>query len=242
MNETGTMQLPPQASTFAPQVDQLYYFIFWGCLIFFLLIVGVSAWFIFKYRRRPGDTYRPSPTHNNFLEITWSVVPLVLLMVVFVWGFNGFMTAYTMPAGAKDYYVTGAQWQWRVTHPHGVTEFNEMHVPVDTKIRVILNSVDVIHSFFVPAFRVKMDAYPNQYTTLSSKLPKQEAITCFALSIAVKSTLLWWGKSSCILKRTMMPGFNRPLVCVRVRPRLNSEHACMRHAPASPVIPLTAPG
>ena len=166
MNDTGTMQLPAQASTYAPQVDQLYYFIFWGCLIFFVLIICLSAWFIFRYRRRPGDTYLPSPSHNNTLEITWTIIPLILLMVVFVWGFNGFMEAQTIPKGAQDYYVTGAQWQWQVTHPHGKTVFNEMHVPIDTKVRVVLNSKDVIHSFFVPEFRVKMDAYPNQYTTL----------------------------------------------------------------------------
>jgi cytochrome c oxidase subunit 2 len=166
MNDTGTLQLPPQASTVAPDVDALYYFIFWGCTAFFVLIVGLAAFFAVKYRRRPGDTYRPSPSHNTPLEITWTVVPLLLVMIVFVWGFRGYMKMHTAPGQALEYNVIGKQWLWQINHPGGAVEVNQMYVPVDRPVRLLLQSEDVIHSFYVPDFRVKMDAYPNQYTSM----------------------------------------------------------------------------
>jgi len=166
MNDNGTLQLPPQASDYAQGVDSLYYFIFWGCMVFFVIIVALSAFFILKYRRREGDTYRPSPTHNTPLEIAWSVIPMGLLLVVFFWGFEGYLDAHIAPAGATEYYVTGKQWLWEIRGPEGGATVNDMYVEVNKPVKVILTSTDVIHSFFVPAFRVKMDAYPNQYTTL----------------------------------------------------------------------------
>jgi len=166
MNELGTLQLPPQASTIAGDVDSLYYFIFWGCMAFFVLIVALCAFFVMKYRRRSEDEIGSGPSHNTPLEVTWTVVPLVLVMVVFFWGFRSYMEMHTAPAGALEYYVTGKQWLWQVNHPTGAVEVNNMYVPVDEPVKVILQSEDVIHSFYVPAFRVKMDAYPNQYTTL----------------------------------------------------------------------------
>ena len=166
MNDNGTMQLPPQASTVAPDVDALYYFIFWGCMVFFVIIVALLAWFAFRYRRREGVPYLHSASHNTPLEITWSIVPLILVMIVFVWGFRGYMLAHASPGNAIEYYVTGKQWLWQINHPTGTVEVNEMYVPVNQPVKVILQSTDVIHAFFVPDFRVKMDAYPNQYTTL----------------------------------------------------------------------------
>lgn len=166
MNELGTLQLPPQASTHAPGVDALYYFIFWGCTVFFLLVVGLAAYFAIRYRRREGDAYRPSASHNTPLEITWTVIPLLLVMVVFVWGFDGYMDMHVTPGHAAEYHVTGKQWLWQITHPNGEVSVNEMYVPVGKPVKLILQSTDVIHSFYVPDFRIKMDCYPNQYTTM----------------------------------------------------------------------------
>jgi len=166
MNDNGTLQLPPQASTQAADVDALYYFIFWGCMVFFVIIVALMAWFVIRYRRREGVPYLHSASHNTPLEIVWSVIPLFLVMIVFVWGFKGYMVAHASPGNALEYYVTGKQWLWQINHPTGAVEVNEMFVPVHQPAKVILQSSDVIHSFYVPDFRVKMDAYPNQYTTL----------------------------------------------------------------------------
>ncbi|NNF07838.1 MAG: cytochrome c oxidase subunit II [Candidatus Eisenbacteria bacterium] len=167
MNGAGTLQLPPQASTVAADIDALYYFIFWGCAIAFILVMGGMFFFMAKYRRREGVPYKPSPSHNTPLEVTWTVVPFLLLMVVFVWGFKGYMDLHITPANAMEYSVRGKQWLWQVNTPGVSTaSVNEMVVPVNTPIKVLLQSDDVIHSFFVPDFRVKMDAYPNQYTTM----------------------------------------------------------------------------
>ncbi len=162
----GTFQMPPQASTMAHQVDSLYYFIFWGSVFFFLLIVGLSLIFVLKYRRRPGQTMAPRASHNTPLEVTWTVIPLALVILVFVWGFKGYMALAVSPGGALEYHVTAKQWLWQIQSPDGETSVNEMTVPVDQPVKVILRSEDVIHSFYVPAFRVKQDAIPNRYTTL----------------------------------------------------------------------------
>ena len=166
MNGSGTLQMPPQASTIAPQVDALYYFIFWGCTIFFVLIVGLSLFFILKYRRREGQQLEERANHNTPLEITWTIVPTILVMIVFVWGFRGYMEMSVAPRDSLEYYVTGKMWLWEITHPNGQTMINEMKVPVDRPVKVILKSEDLLHSFFVPEFRVKQDAVPNRYQTL----------------------------------------------------------------------------
>jgi len=162
----GTLQMPPQASTMAHQVDALYYFIFWGCTAFFLLIVGLTLFFIIKYRRREGQVLQPRASHNTPLELTWTIIPTILVMVVFVWGFKGYMKLAVAPRNSLEYYVTAKKWLWQIKDPNGQQTINEMSVPVHQPIKVILRSEDLIHSFYVPAFRVKQDAVPNRYTTL----------------------------------------------------------------------------
>ena len=119
IDTTGTLQLPPQASTIAPQVDALYYFIFWGSVFFFSLIVGLCVIFAVRYRRREGDQRLTKTHHNTPLEIAWSVIPLALVIVVFVWGFRGYMALAIAPGDSLEYYVTGKRWLRQVTHPNG---------------------------------------------------------------------------------------------------------------------------
>ena len=161
----ATLQMPPQASTVAHQVDNLYYFIFWGSTFFFLLIVGFSLYFVFKYRRTKVERLEKA-FHNTPLEITWTVVPTILVMIVFVWGFKDYMHLSVAPGNAIEYYVTGKKWLWEITDPNGSVSINEMTVPVDQPVKIILRSEDILHSFFVPAFRVKQDAIPNRYNTM----------------------------------------------------------------------------
>jgi len=179
MNVNGTIQMPPQASTVAPQIDALYYFIFWGSAFFFFLIVGASLFLIIKYRRGREPRHARA-FHNTPLEITWTAVPTVLVMIVFVWGFRGYMNLAVAPGNALEYYVTAKKWLWQITDSNGAVSINEMSVPVHQPVKIILRSEDLIHSFFVPAFRVKQDAIPNRYNTLwfEATIPGDYDIFC----------------------------------------------------------------
>ena len=160
--------LPPPNATEAAAVDNLYGFIFWLSVVLFLLVVGPMFYFVFKYRVRAGETAKPTPriTHHLGLELTWSVIPSILCLVIAVWGFWDFMNLGNAPADAEEIYVTGAQWVWNFEHKDGTKEINELHVPEGKTFKLILTSQDVIHSFFIPDFRVKHDLPPGRYTSI----------------------------------------------------------------------------
>lgn len=192
MNGNGTIQMPPQASTIASDVDALYYFIFWGCTFFFVLIVALSIFFIIRYRRTPDRELKPRAYHNTPLELTWTIVPTILVMVVFVWGFKGFMHLSVAPANSLEYHVTGKRWLWEVRDPNGVASVNEMSVPVNQPVKLILKSEDLIHSFFVPAFRIKQDVIPNRYNTMwfEATMPGDYDLFCTEYCGTGHSTML----------------------------------------------------
>ena len=156
---------PDQASTVASQVDALYYFLvavssFFSALIFFLVI-----YFAVKYRQR-SEIDQPAPILSDLrLEVLWTVIPLVLVMIMFAWGASLFFHIRRPPAEAIEIYVVGKQWMWKLQHPQGQREVNELHVPVGRPVKLTMTSEDVIHSFYIPAFRIKMDALPGRYTT-----------------------------------------------------------------------------
>ena len=157
---------PEQASTFAPQVDGLYFFLLFLGLFFALVVIFFLVLFAAKYRRRSEDE-RPTPIEGSMpLELAWSIVPLVLSVVIFFLGAGVFFRMYNPPANAIDIYVVGKQWMWKVQHPQGKREINELHVPVNQPVRLTLASEDVIHAFFIPAFRVKRDVVPGRYNTM----------------------------------------------------------------------------
>lgn len=160
--------MPPAASQNAGNVDNLYGFIFWLSVVFFILVIGPAAYFVYKYRLKPGEEHKPTPriTHNLALELMWSIIPTILVGIIAIWGFWDFMALTVSPADAEEIYVTGYKWGWRIEHRDGTKELNELHIPEGKKIKVILTSEDVIHSFFVPDFRVKQDLPPGRYTTL----------------------------------------------------------------------------
>jgi cytochrome c oxidase subunit 2 len=161
--QDGTFWMPPAASTIAPETDAVFYFIYTVALFFFILIVVLMGYFAFRYRRRaPGELPARPVTHNTPLELTWTAVPLVLVAVMFYTGFRGFMNLMNPPAGALDIRVLGQKWRWAFTYPNGHVD-DELHVPLNTPVRLILESSDVIHSLFIPAFRIKRDAVPGRY-------------------------------------------------------------------------------
>lgn len=160
-----TIQLPGQWSTFAPSVDWVFYFIYWLSVVLFVAITGAVVYWSVKYKRRPGVKAEPT-SHNTVLEVAWTVSPLVLLVLLFHWGFQGYVHMTTAPTDAMDVRVRARKWSWDFEYPNGAHTINELHVPVNRPVRLVLSSEDVLHSLFVPAFRVKRDAVPGYYTTM----------------------------------------------------------------------------
>jgi cytochrome c oxidase subunit 2 len=154
------------ASTTAPNIDNLFLFITAVDLFFFGLICLLIIVFVRRYRRRGPNEITPHITHNQTLEIVWSVVPLIILIGIFFWGFHGYVTAQIAPANAIEIQARGKKWVWEFEYPDGMRTLNSFHVPVDRPVRMVMNSEDVLHSFFIPAFRVKKDVLPNRYTEL----------------------------------------------------------------------------
>ena len=157
---------PTQASTMAGSVDSLYWFLV-AISVFFSLLIGVVLIFLaVRYRRRHADEIGVPLHGNTKLEIAWSILPFVIVMVMFAWGAKVFVKMSQPPVDAVEYYATGKQWMWKFQHPEGQREINQLHVPVGVPIKVTMTSEDVIHSFFVPAFRVKMDVVPGRYSSV----------------------------------------------------------------------------
>lgn len=162
----GFPLVPEAASTIAGQVDALTLFGVVIAVFFSTLIAILILYLALRYRRRHPDEIGQREKTITWLEITWSVIPLAILMFMFAWGAKVFFEARRPPADAAEYFVTGKQWMWKFQHPEGPREINELHVPVGQPIKLTMTSEDVIHSFFVPAFRVKMDVIPGRYTTV----------------------------------------------------------------------------
>jgi cytochrome c oxidase subunit 2 len=157
---------PARASTFAGQVDHLTFYLLGVSIFFSTLIFLLVVYFAVRYRRRSDEQKAEQITYSLPLELLWTIVPLCLEIVMFVWGANLFVRRSEAPADATDIYVVGKQWMWKLQHAEGAREINELHVPAGRPFRLVMTSEDVIHSFFVPAFRIKQDVLPGRYTTL----------------------------------------------------------------------------
>ena len=158
--------VPERASTFSWRVDALYFYLS-GVTLFFALLIGATLiFFVIRYRRRsPYEIPRPVAGSHK-LETVWTIIPFIIAMTMFAWGAQIYFDQYSPPTNAVEVYVVGKQWMWKIQHATGQREINELHVPVGRKIKLIMTSEDVIHDFFVPAFRTKMDVVPGRYTTL----------------------------------------------------------------------------
>jgi cytochrome c oxidase subunit 2 len=155
--------VPEQASTYARDVDALYWFLVAITAFFSLLIGSLVVYFALKYRRQSVDEVAREVHESAALEIVWTVIPFGLVLVMFFWGAIVFFKITRPPAEALEIYVTGKQWMWKVQHADGRREMNELHVPVGQAVRLTMASEDVIHSFFVPAFRFKRDVVPGRF-------------------------------------------------------------------------------
>ena len=157
---------PPNASTIASEMDVLFFFIVAVCAFFTILVTALIVVFTVKYKRQHPDAVGANIHGSLALELTWTFIPFVLSMVMFAWGASLFYRLAVPPPDAMEIFVVGKQWMWKVQHPEGVREINEMHVPINRNIRVTIGSEDVLHDYSIPAFRVKMDAVPGKLTTM----------------------------------------------------------------------------
>jgi cytochrome c oxidase subunit II len=163
---TGTPLFPEGASTMASRVDNLYFFLIGLTVFFSLLIAGTIVYCAVKYHRRRPDQVGEKIHGGMLLEVTWTVIPLMITMVIFVWGTSVFFAMSRPPDETLNIYVVGKQWMWKFQHLDGQREINELHVPVGRNVKLITTSEDVIHDFFVPAFRMKADVLPGRYVSL----------------------------------------------------------------------------
>jgi cytochrome c oxidase subunit 2 len=161
--QQGSFWLPPRGSTTAGDVDRAFALVFWISLFFFVLIVALMVLFVVRYRRRPGHREQRTATHHLGLELIWSGIPIILVILMFYVGFKTFINMRIPPARAEEVNVTAQQWSWFFQYSNGHTD-SELHVPVDEPVRLVMTSQDVIHSLYVPAFRLKMDLVPGRYS------------------------------------------------------------------------------
>ncbi len=161
----GFQLFPNQASTISQQTDLLFFFMLAVSAVMVLLIGGAIVFFVVKYRRRSEDELPPQIEGSNRLELAWTVIPFCGFLLMFLWGANIYLQESSPPSNAERVYVVAKQWMWKFEHANGQSEINELHVPLGRPIELTMTSQDVIHSFFVPDFRIKQDVLPARFTT-----------------------------------------------------------------------------
>jgi len=163
----GGSFMPPKATNIADQVDNLYSFLLWSSLVSCIILIGGMIYFVVKYKRRTDNDKTPYISHNTFLEFLWSFIPLVFFLGFFAWGWWVYHEMRQMPENSLEVHVFGRQWSWEFVYKSGKSSGNEFVVPVNTPVKLIMTSRDVLHSFYIPSMRIKQDVIPGQYTTLS---------------------------------------------------------------------------
>lgn len=178
----------PGNSDLAPDTDALFMFILWVCIISFVLLMVPMCYWAWRWRRKPGVPPIRTPNHNTVLEVTWIVVPLVIVLFIFFWGFHGYMNAQVARGGAEEIIINAKKWVWAARYPNGAgspetVTFDTMPqgdrvvkgnvpqpvfvVPAGQPVKFRMSSEDVIHSFYIPDMRLKMDVFPNRYTSMT---------------------------------------------------------------------------
>src|SRR5918997_946442 len=157
---------PEQASAQAGQVDAIYFFMVAVTAFFSILIAALVVFFAIRYRRRHRDEVGYAIHGSLALELLWTVIPFFIVMVMFAWGAKVFFDLYRPPLGAMEIFIVGKQWMWKAQHMDGQREINELHVPIGRPVKLIMGSEDVLHSYYIPAFRVKADVIPGRYNTM----------------------------------------------------------------------------
>jgi cytochrome c oxidase subunit II len=164
--DAGSFWFPPEASNHAGGVDSLYFFIYWVSVVSFVIIVALMVFFIFRYRKTATRTRADKgSSHHNVLEIGWTIPPLLVSVVLFYVGTVGYTDMRTPPPDTYDIRVRAQKWAWEFEYPGGYKD-TALHVPSKTPVRLVMSSQDVIHSLWIPAFRVKQDVVPGRYSEM----------------------------------------------------------------------------
>jgi cytochrome c oxidase subunit II len=179
LNDAFANTLPLQGSEIAIRWDSLYSFLLWLSVFFFVLVVGGMIYFMIAYRHRPGVKTKYI-TGNHTLEGVWIFVPTLLLMIIFAWGYSVYHQMTQTPPDAYEVRVIGKQWLWTFQYDNGRTTINELYVPMNRPIKLIMTSEDVLHSFFIPNFRVKQDVVPGMYSSVwfEPTVPGKHQVFC----------------------------------------------------------------
>src|SRR5215831_11803599 len=191
---TNVPFFPQAASEQAGQIDALYFFLVAVTAFFTALIALMVVVFAVKFRRKHDDEVGAVIHGSLALELLWTIIPLGITMVMFVWGAATFFHMTRPPNGAMEIYVVGKQWMWKAQHMDGAREINELHVPVGRPVKLIMASEDVIHSFFIPDFRVKADVIPGRYNTLwfTASKPGRYHLFCTQYCGTKHSGMIGW--------------------------------------------------
>lgn len=160
--QTGGFWMPESAAS-NPVTDPVFHLVLVICSLLFALVVGLMALFVLRYRRRPGVSAQKTASHNTLLEVTWTVIPVLIVGVIFYEGFVAYMTMQAAPLGAYDLRVSARKWAWQFIYPNGHVD-ETLHVPAGEPVRLTMTSEDVIHALWIPALRVKQDVVPGRYT------------------------------------------------------------------------------
>jgi cytochrome c oxidase subunit 2 len=163
----GFSLLPPAASSMAGRTDALFFTLAGVSAVLALALACLAIFFCVRYRSGSSADRSNAPTHANGLEWTWTIVPMLVFIGLFVWAAYDYAALVRIPAGAEPVFVVAKQWMWSVEHANGRIEKDELHVPLGKPVRLLMTSEDVIHSFYVPAFRLKQDVVPGRYESLS---------------------------------------------------------------------------
>ncbi len=158
-------QMPPSMSANAPDTDWVYYAIYYFSIFFTVAITGATLYFVWKYKRKKGDKLE-QPTDFTKLEIFWTVAPIFFIVLLFHIGFKEYVRNAVPADGALEIRVHAKQWLWEFEYPNGMREVGILRLPVDRPVKAIMSSDDVLHSFYIPEFRMKKDAVPGMYTTV----------------------------------------------------------------------------
>ena len=186
-----TPGLPIWATDIATKWDTLYNFLVGLSVFFFVLVIGAMLYFVFKYRAKPGVKTKYIADHH-LLEGVWTFIPFVLLMVIFVWGYAVYDRMITAPSTAMEIRVIGKQWLWQFQYEDGRSTVNEVYVPVNQPVKLVMTSTDVLHSFFIPNFRVKQDVVPGMYSSVwfEATVPGKHQVFCTEYCGAAHSQML----------------------------------------------------
>ncbi|RYZ63506.1 MAG: cytochrome c oxidase subunit II, partial [Proteobacteria bacterium] len=190
-SEAYAMGLPKQGTDVAVIWDHLYLFLLWLSVFFFILVVGGMLYFAVKYKKTDG--VKPKYiVDNHGLELFWTIIPTILLLAIFGWGWSVYKKMVQAPTNAMEIRVIGKQWLWNFQYDDGRVLTNEVYVPQNTPVKFVMSSEDVIHSFFIPNFRVKSDVVPGMYTTVwfEAKEPGENQVFCTEYCGASHSLML----------------------------------------------------